>query len=200
MHLPNLSMLLVSGESRQRLFSFFSNPTPLSILTAALCFSLCFSWSACLCCKVSSRFPLLVVEHSRVKHIQNGWVCQAKPFSQCLSPSLILSVWLFCSAVTSGKGHFFTRSRIPLQLLSFYSRNQSAVIVAKNGCTADKTNLQLIATFATLGSIYGKGICFFSFFFVGFAISAPIILENHRSQIGLFSERVAFWANIQYCW
>lgn len=193
MHLPCLSLCWSSVEGAITdfsLFFFYLPHSSLSILTGALC----FSWSACLCREVSSRFPLSVVEHTGVEHIQNDRFCQAKPFSQCLSPSLILSVWLFCSSVTSGKGHFFTWSCIPLQLLSFYSRNQSALTVAKNGCTADKTNLQLMAIFATSGSIYGERFFFFPFF-AGFAFSAPIMLENHRIPIGLFSEGVAFWTN-----
>lgn len=63
--------------------------------------------------------------------------------SVCPSPSLILSVCLFCG----WEGTLLHPALNPLWLLSFYSRNLSAVTAAKNGCTNDGLHQQLIAIF-----------------------------------------------------
>lgn len=136
-----VSLLLVSCGSHHS-YSL-PPPTSLSWLTATLCFSLCFSWSACLPPEGSSLFPLSAVEGSRVEHIQTDLACQENSF--CLSPSLILSVCLFCSSVAFGIG---TLQPALHPLSSFYSSNLSSVTAAKNGCTSDGLHQQLIAIFA----------------------------------------------------
>lgn len=135
-----VSLLLVSCGSHH---SYSPPPTSLSWLTATLCFSLCFSWSACLPPEGSSLFPLSAVEGSRVEHIQTDLACQENSF--CLSPSLILSVCLFCSSVAFGIGTLHPALH---PLSSFYSSNLSSVTAAKNGCTSDGLHQQLIAIFA----------------------------------------------------
>lgn len=152
-----VSLLLVSCGKHQ---SYSPPLLSLCWLTATLCFSLCFSWSACLPPEGSSLFSLSAAEGSRIERIQTGSACQENSF--CLSLSLsafdfacffAFSFLLLC--------HFWEKdtsspSAASPSMLSFYSRSLSSVTAAKNGCTSDGLHQQLIAIFAPSVSL----LCF----------------------------------------
>lgn len=88
----------------------FKNSPPLlslSLLTATLCFSLCFSWSACLPPEGSSLFLLFQLAGGEQSgaHLNRLGLSGKLFLSLCLAPSLILSVCL--SSVAPGKGTLF---------------------------------------------------------------------------------------------
>lgn len=127
---------------------FFLKSFPLfslTSLTATLCFSLCFSWSACLSADVSSIFPLSAVEGGRVEHVQTDLVCQEKSRSVSLFDSVCLSL-CFVALSLQGRDISSPRAASPFGCCLFIA--EIWVLWQQLKMFAVKIDLQLIAIFA----------------------------------------------------